>query len=129
MRIFTFFVSSGLLVISASAFAGSAADVNAEEFYVTARQLEKKGMLAMFDDRAKAMQAQMKDAGLSARAANAAATKRGSPLYCVSDAQRKKGLGVQQVLDMLGGLGQPARSRLTLEAAWLAALKRSYPCD
>lgn len=129
MRVFTVFVSSVLLALSAPALAGAAAEVDAEEFYSTARQIEKKGMMAMFDGRTKKMQAQMKDAGLSARAANAAATKAGNPLYCVSEAERKKGLGVDKVLDMLGGLGQPARSRMTLEQAWLAALKRSYPCS
>lgn len=118
----------GSLAIAAPLAAGASASVNAEDFYSTAVELEKKGFRALFDKRAKSMEAQMKDAGASARQANAAASKTGNPLYCVSDAERKKGLNVSQVLAMLGALGQETRSKLTLERAWLLALKRKYPC-
>ena len=128
MRIGVTALGCALLASGAQLAAGPSEEVNAEQFYTTARQVEKKGALALFDKRAKVMQAQIKDAALSARAANAAATDRGSPLFCVPEAARKKGLNVQQVLDMLGGLGQPLRQSSTLQAAWLEALKKSYPC-
>ena len=120
---------AALALFAGAAHAGPSAEVNAEEFYVAARALEEKGALALFDSRMKPMRKQMKDAGLSARTANAAATKRGDPLYCVSEAERKKGAGVEKVLGMLEALGRPLRTRLTLEDAWMAALKRTYPCS
>lgn len=112
----------------APATAGPAAGVNANTFYTTARDLEKKGVLARFDGRYKATFAQMKDAGTQARAANEDATKSGKPLYCVPRAARKKGLNVKDVLNMLGALGTETRRKLDLETAWLRALEKKYPC-
>lgn len=104
------------------------ADVNAQEFYLQAKQVMGKGLTAMFDKRTKPLVAQMKDAGESARAANEAATKAGKPLYCASDAERKKGLNPKQVLAMLERLPESQRRNSTLRQAWRAALAREYPC-
>ena len=101
-------------------------DVNAQEFYARAKALEAKGMTAMFDKRTKPTMAQMKDAGEYARTANAAATKRGAPLYCVP--ANAKGLNAEQVLVMLGKVPEAQRRSSTLSAAWLSTLKRTYPC-
>ena len=114
--------------LAVPAFAGPSANVNAEEYYKTAVQLQAKGMTALFDKRTKPMMAQMKDAGINARDANAAATKRGKPLYCVPPAAKKKGMNAEQVIRMLGDLGQTRRQQTTLEQAWLIALKKEYPC-
>lgn len=128
MRVSLVVLSVAGLALAVPSHAGPSGDVNAQSFYSTAVELQGKGMRAMFDGRTKTMRKQMEDAGLSARAANAAASERGSPLFCVPDADRKKGLNVEQVIAMLGSLGQPTRSRLSLQAAWLEALKRRYPC-
>ena len=128
MRVSLVVLSVAGLALAVPSHAGPSADVNAQSFYSTAVELKSKGMRAMFDGRTKTMQKQMKDAGLSARAANLAATENGSPLFCVPDAARKKGLDAEQVIAILGGLSQSTRSRLSLEAAWLEALKRRYPC-
>lgn len=114
--------------LAAPLSAGPSAEVNAEKFYVTALELKGKGALAMFDSRTKPMMAQMKDAGLTARNANAAATKRGAPLYCVPEAARKRGLDNEKALAMLGAVGKSARQELTLDKAWLRALQKEYPC-
>ena len=116
-----------LSIASVPAFA-SPADVNAEEFYRDAVALQQKGMGAMFDKRTKPRMEQMKAAGMAAKARNDAATKRGNPIYCVSDAQRKKGMGPQQVVAMLGKVPQAQRQKSTLTDAWMAALVREYPC-
>ena len=129
MRVSLVVLAAAGLAMAAPSHAGPSADVNAQSFYTTAVELQGKGMRAMFDSRAKTMRKQMEDAGLSARAANAAAGERGSPLFCVPNAARKKGLNVEQVIAMLGSLGQPTRSRLSLREAWLEALKRRYPCS
>ena len=116
-----------LLLLAAPALAGPA-DVNAEEFYRDALALQDKGMGAMFDKRTKPRMEQMKAAGLAAKSKNDAATKRGTPIFCVPDAQRKKGLNAKQVIAMLGKLPQAQRNKSTLGDAWLAALVREYPC-
>lgn len=108
--------------------AAAPADVNADGFYRDAQALMKKGMGAMFDKRTRPMMAQMKDAGTRARAANQTATAAGKPLYCVPEAARKKGLGPQQVVAMLGRLPESERRSLTLADAWKRALARDYPC-
>ena len=118
-----------LIAMAQPALANSAASVNAEQFYLTARELEAKGMTALFDSRSKPMQQQMKDAGDYARAANASATKSGKPLYCVPEAARKKGLNVERVLAILEKLGTSRRKAMTLDRAWLAALRGEYPCS
>ena len=124
----TLALGSILVFAPASAIAGPAAQVNAESFYTTAVALKKKGVLARFDKRFKPTFAQMKDAGKKARAANEAATKRGAPLYCVPAAARKKGLNVDKLIAMLGALGKAKRQSMNLEAGWLEALKKQYPC-
>lgn len=103
-------------------------DVNAHTFYLDAQQLMKKGMGAMFDKRTKPMVGQLKDAATRVKADNAAATERGAPLYCLTEVQRKKGLGAQKVVDMLGRVPETQRKRSTLVQAWRAALVREYPC-
>lgn len=110
-----------------TAFAG-AADVNAQEFYRDAKELEAMGLRAMFDRRAKPRIAQMKAAGEEARAANAEATRRGQPLYCVSEAARKKGLDAKQALALLGRVPESERRTSTLAQAWRRALIIAYPC-
>lgn len=118
----------GVAAAPFAALAGPSAEINAEEFYATAVELQGRGMRALFDKRVKPMEKQMVDAGTRARAANVAATKRGDPLYCVSEADRKKGMSSKQVIAMLGDLGPDARRRHSLEQAWLMALKRKFPC-
>jgi hypothetical protein len=72
--------------------------------------------------------AAMKDAGQRVRDENEAATKRGAPIYCVTEAQRKKGMTPQMIVDMLGRLPEAHRKRVTLVQAWRTALIREYPC-
>ena len=81
----------GLLALATSANAGPA-DVNAQAFFADAQQLKGKGMRAMFDKRTKPRMAQLKAAAELAKAENDRATAMGQPIYCVSDAERKKGL-------------------------------------
>ena len=119
--------SLALVGLAVPASAGPAA-VNAQEFYVDAQALLKKGAMAMFDKRTKPRMAQLKAAGEAARSDNEAATRRGTPLYCVSDAERKKGLDPQKAMDLLGAVPEAQRRRSTLRQAWLAALVRKYPC-
>lgn len=104
------------------------AEVNADVFYQTAVELQKKGMGAMFDKRTKPMMRQMKAAGQAAKDENEAATARGKPVYCVPQAARKKGIGADQVIAMLGKVPAERRKRLTLKQAWREALIREYPC-
>ena len=113
------------LAVSASASPG---DVNADAFYRDAKELTDKGMRAMFDKRTKPRMAQLEAAAADVRAENEAATKRGAPLYCVSDAERKKGLDAKKIVQMLGRVPEAQRKRLTLTRAWRAALIREYPC-
>lgn len=122
------FLLAGCVAISAPAHAGPSADANAEEFYQRAVALEGKGMMAMFDKRSKQTIAEMKDAGASAQSANDAAKRKGSQLYCVPDAARKRGLNVEKVLSMLRALGEPQRRKLNLQQAWIQALQKEYPC-
>ena len=117
-----------LALLATPALAGPA-DVNAQEFYIDAKALMAKGVTAMFDKRTKPRVAQMRDAGERAKAANDAATRRGEPIYCASAAERKKGMGAQQAVDMLGRVPEAQRRRSTLAQAWMAALKREYPCS
>ena len=113
------------LAIPAVAQQGS---VNADEFYRDAKELSGKGMRAMFDERTKPRMAQMRAAAETVKAENEAAKKRGSPLYCVSDAERKKGLNTEMIVQMLGRIPEAQRKRMTLAQAWRAALVRQYPC-
>ena len=117
----------GLLALAAPAFA-SPAGVNAQAFYADAQQLMDKGVRAMFDKRTKPRMAQLRAAAELAKAENEAATARGKPLYCVSAAQRKQGLGAQKVVTMLGAVPEHDRRKMTLAQAWRAALIREYPC-
>lgn len=103
-------------------------DVNAHNFYVSAKSLVAKGMGAMFDKRRKPMTAQFRDASLAVKAQNDAAKAKGAPLYCVSDAQRKKGMSVQFIVDQLGAIPEPQRRIMTLKDAWRTILVRNYPC-
>ena len=119
-------LSLGAFLLLPIAAQARPSDVNAQEFYARAKALEAKGMTAMFDKRTKPTMAQMKDAGAYARTANAAATKKGAPLYCVPE--NAKGLNPQQVLAMLGRVPEAQRRSSTLSAAWLSTLKRTYPC-
>ena len=116
------------LVLLATPALAAPADVNAQEFYVDAKALMAKGVTAMFDKRTKPRMAQMRDAGERAKAANDAATKRGEPIYCVSAAERKKGMSAEQAVAMLGRVPEAQRKRSTLAQAWQAALAREYPC-
>ena len=116
---------SALAAIPASAAPG---DANADIFYRDAQALMAKGVGAMFDKRTKPMMADMKAAGQAAKAENEAATARGKPLYCVPEVQRKKGLGVQRAIDMIGRIPAEQRRTMTLKAAWRSALIREYPC-
>lgn len=105
------------------------ADVNADAFYRDAQALMAKGMAAMFDKRTKPMMAAMKAAGTAAREENRIATERGKPLYCVPEATRKKGMGAQGVVNMIGRFPVEQRRSMTLGQAWRAALIRDYPCS
>lgn len=116
------------LAMNATPLMAGPADVNADQFYQTAKQLSSKGMLAMFDKRTKPMMAQMKAAATVVKAENAAAEKASAPLYCVSAAERKKGLGAEEVVTMLGKLPPVERKRSTLAQAWKAALIARYAC-
>ena len=119
--------SLGLLALATSASAGPA-NVNAQAFYDDAQQLMGKGMRAMFDKRTKPRMAQLKAAAELAKAENDRATAKGQPLYCVSDAERRKGLNANAVVEMLGAVPESDRRRMTLAQAWRAALIREYPC-
>ena len=119
--------SLGLLALATSANAGPA-DVNAQAFYADAQQLMGKGVRAMFDKRTKPRMAQLKAAAELAKAENDRATAKGQPIYCVSDAERKKGLNANAVVEMLGAVPESDRRRMTLAKAWRAALIREYPC-
>lgn len=122
---------TGLITLGALAAMPAVAapgDANADVFYRDAQALMAKGVGAMFDKRTKPMMADMKAAGLAAKTENQAATARGKPLYCVPEAQRKQGLGVQRVLDMTGRIPAAQRRTMTLKAAWLSALINEYPC-
>ena len=117
----------GLLALATSATAGPA-DVNAQAFYADAQQLMGKGVRAVFDKRTKPRMAQLKAAAAMARAENERATAKGEPIYCVSDAERKKELNAKAVVEMLGAVPESDRRRMTLAQAWRAALIREYPC-
>ena len=119
--------SLGLLALATSASAGPA-NVNAQAFYDDAQQLMGKGMRAMFDKRTKPRMAQLKAAAELAKAENDRATAKGQPLYCVSDAERRKGLNANAVVELLGAVPESDRRRMTLAQAWRAALIREYPC-
>lgn len=123
------FLAAALLAASGSgaAIAGPG-DVNAHTFYVSAKSLLAKGMGAMFDSRRKPMTAQFRDASLAVKAQNDAATAKGVPIYCVSEAQRKKGVSVNFIVDQLGALPEAQRRAMTLKDAWRTILVRNYPC-
>ena len=118
----------GCLLLIPVAAQAAPGDVNAQSFYLDAKDLSGKGMSAMFDKRARPAMAAMKDAGQRVRDENEAATKRGAPIYCVTEAQRKKGMTPQMIVDMLGRLPEAHRKRVTLVQAWRTALIREYPC-
>lgn len=119
-----------LLALAAAPSAAQAApsDVNAQTFYTHAQALEKKGMGAMFDSRLRPVIAQLKDAGTRARAANASATSAGSPLYCVPEGARKKGMNPKQILAILGRVPEADRRTSSLFEVWQRALASEYPC-
>lgn len=115
------------LTFATSAQAGPA-DVNAQAFYVDAVELVDKGMGALFDKRTKPRMAQLKAAGQLAREENEAGKAKGKPVYCVSEAERKKGLDAKSAVRILGALPESDRRKMTLAQAWRAALIREYPC-
>lgn len=117
-----------LAIVFASAVNAAPGDVNANAFYSDAVALQKKGMGAIFDKRLKPMMAQMKDAGIRTRALNEAAAKSGKPLYCVPEAKRKKGMGAQRVMELLGSIPESERRSMTLAEAWKRVVVREYPC-
>ena len=115
--------------LAATSAAAAPGDVNADTFYANAVALQKKGMGAVFDGRLKPMIAQMKDAGTRTRAINETAAKSGKPLYCVPETTKKKGMGSDKVVQLLGSLPQPERRSLTLAEAWKRIMVREYPCS
>lgn len=117
-----------ILLVSASSGSAAASDVNAQSFYAAAIALQKKGIAALFDKRVKPLKAQMEDAGRRVKAENDAARARGAPLYCLSDAQRKQGMGASEVIAMLGRVPLAERERLTLAQVWRRAIIARYPC-
>ena len=121
-------VLCALVLVPTVAAQAAPGDVNAQSFYLDAKDLSGKGMRAMFDKRARPAMAAMKDAGQRVRDENEAATKRGAPIYCVTEAQRKKGMTPQMIVDMLGRVPEAQRKRATLVQAWRTALVREYPC-
>ena len=74
------------------------------------------------------MTAQLRDAAVAVKAQNDAAKAKGAPIYCVSDAQRKKGMSVQFIVDQLGAIPEQQRRTMTLKDAWRNVLVRNYPC-
>ena len=117
----------GVLALTTAATAGPA-DVNAQSFYVDAEELAGKGFRAMFDDRMKPRMAQLKAAAQLVKAENEAATAKGSPIFCASEAERKKGMDARKAVRILGAVPESDRRRMTLAKAWRAALIREYPC-
>lgn len=118
----------GALTFATAAMAGPA-DVNAQAFYVDAVQLVEKGMGALFDKRTKPRMAQLKAAGQLAREENEAGKAKGKPIYCVSEAERKKGIDAKKAVKILGAVPESDRRNMTLAQAWRAGLVRQYPCD
>ena len=118
----------GALILVPAAAQAAPGDVNAQSFYLDAKDLSAKGMKAMFDKRTRPAMAAMKDAGERVRDENEAAKSRGAPIYCVSEAQRKKGMTPKLVIGMLGRVPEAQRKRSTLTQAWRAALVRDFPC-
>lgn len=116
-----------LAVLSSSAMAAPG-DMNADRFYLIAKDLMGKGMGAMFDKRTKPVMAEMKGAAEAVRAENKKAEARGAPIYCVPAAARKKGMNPQMVVDKLGAIPAERRRKMTLTQAWREALVRDYPC-
>lgn len=121
------FVFAASMAVAAPALAAPG-DVNADTFYTDAKALMAKGMGAMFDKRTKPMIANMKAAGEAARSANEAASAQGKPLYCVPEAARKKGMGADEAVAMLGRMPPAERRSKTLSQAWRTMLIRTYPC-
>ena len=117
----------GALTFATAAMAGPA-DVNAQAFYVDAVQLVEKGMGALFDKRTKPRMAQLKAAGQLARDENEAGKAKGQPIYCVSEAERKKGIDAKKAVKILGAVPESDRRNMTLAQAWRAGLIRKYPC-
>lgn len=128
MRAYLLAAAAAAVALPATAKAGPG-DVNAQEFYLDAKELQSKGMKAIFDKRTRPRMAQLKAAATVVKAENEAATKKGTPVYCVSAAERKKGMDADQVIAMLGRVPEAQRRKATLTAAWRAALIREYPCN
>lgn len=122
------FVAALLAATMSGVAIAAPGDVNAHGFYVSAKSLLAKGMGAMFDGRRKPMMAQFRDAAASVRAENEAAKAKGAPLYCVSEAQRKKGMSPQFIVDRLGAIPEPERRAMSLKTAWRGIMVRTYPC-
>lgn len=116
------------LAMPAAAAAAAPGDMNAQAFYTDAQAVYAKGMAAMFDKRTRPLMAQLEDAGKRTRAENQAATARGAPLYCVPPAERKKGMGPQQIIALIGSVPAADRQRMTLAEAWRSAIIARYPC-
>lgn len=106
----------------------AAGDMNAETFYTQGMAVKDKGMAALLDKRTKPLISAMKDAGKRVKAENDLATKRGSPLYCVPAAAKKKGMNVDMVFAELGTIPQSQRKTLSVVNAWRKILIRKYPC-
>ena len=125
MRLMLFAAAAALIATPAVA---APDDVNADSFYLAAHDLMGKGMRAMFDKRTRPMVAQLKAAATTVRTENMAATAKGTPLYCVPPAARKKGMGAEDIVAKIGQLPQAQRKSSTLRQAWRAVLIRDYPC-
>ena len=126
----TVFLAASLLIaaVASAPVSANPADVDAQAFYTDAKALLSKGMRAAFDPRTKPRMAQLQAAGEAARAANAAATRKGQPLYCVPEAARKKGLNPKDSLAILERVSPSERTGMSLRKAWLLGLTRTYPC-
>lgn len=123
-----FSVIAMVAALAAVPAAAAPQDVNAETFYVAARELMGKGVAAMFDKRVKPMAAQLGAAAKAVKVQNDAATAKGAPLYCVPASQKGKGMGAQDAIARIGRVPQAQRRSSTLEQAWRAVMVRDYPC-
>lgn len=126
---FDFLVIAAGTALFAAPLTAAPADANADEFYRDAKELNARGMRAMFDKRTKPRMAQIKDAAETVKAANEVATKAGKPLYCVPSAARKKGIDVDFIVSRLGAIPESRRKTMTLKKAWRQVLVTEYPCN
>lgn len=124
---FALFAAGAAAMIAAPALAAPG-DVNAQRFYVEAKDVMSAGMAAMLDPRAITMAGQLKDASARVKAENATAAAKGKPLFCVPDSVRGMKASPQMILDKLGSLPERQRRTLSLVKAWRTVMIRDYPC-